>query len=182
MVIRHRGNMVAAIATHKHLHTYDCYHIINQHLASFFLSFFLSFFFLSRSCIYLKQHTLTSTHTPTHCVTKHNGQVVSSWLHPSFEDLYSNPSLNYKTQWERNISNYGRDWDIGIVSWVVRSYQFRFILCVDDDAMPCTQNLIYTLNLMPQPPQVNTNITLILYYISLLLCDVCSNIMYFPIW
>lgn len=79
---------------------------------------------------------------------------MKSWLHPSFEQLYTNPELNYKTQWERNSSNYGRDWDIGIVAWVVRTYQFQFILCVDDDAMPCTQNLIYTLNAMPSPPQV----------------------------
>ena len=77
-----------------------------------------------------------------------HADVESGLLREGFNALYGK-TTNYKTQWASAVSNYGRDWDISIVTWAVRHYQFSFILSTDDDALICTQNLLFQLM---QPP------------------------------
>ena len=82
--------------------------------------------------------------------TRTENDVMRGLVDDQFNALYSDASINYKTQWGQLAThNYGRDWDISIVTWAVRHYTFQFILSTDDDALLCTQNLVYQLL---QPP------------------------------
>ena len=77
-----------------------------------------------------------------------NADVKSGLVRREFNELYGD--TNYKNQWgSARVSNYGRDWDVSIVSWAAHNYRFSFILSTDDDALICTQNLLFQLS---QPP------------------------------
>ena len=73
-----------------------------------------------------------------------NADVKSGLVRREFNGLYGD--TNYKNQWgSARVSNYGRDWDVSIVSWAAHNYRFSFILSTDDDALICTQNLLFQL-------------------------------------
>lgn len=77
----------------------------------------------------------------------------SEWLHRNFTSEYGEESGYKDLAWggiNDEKMNYARDWDVNAILWAVDHYDFKYILNVDDDALLCSQNMVYQLSQLPR--------------------------------
>ena len=86
---------------------------------------------------------------------RENDIVVASadWLSANFSGTYGT-NMGYKDlAWGGegfSTQNYARDWDVNLIMWAAKNYDFKYIVPIDDDAFLCGPNLISQLQLLPR--------------------------------